>query len=243
MGRIFLTGDCHKNFGRLRRFCKEKNTTKDDILILLGDSGINYYLDERDNYDKSFLSKLPITMIIVHGNHEERAWNCEGYQKAMLSSDIKGDFYIQEEYPNLLFCHDLDLFYINGKSFAVISGAYSVDKWYRLENGWHWFNSEQISEEDMQSSIDVLEFHIKNKHEKTRYDYVLSHTCPTKYMPTDLFLSGIDQSKVDKRTEEFLEKVESLISYDKWFFGHFHDDRQAWDKGKMLFECFHELEI
>ena len=113
MGKIFLTGDCHKYFGRLKDFCRENNTTKDDVLILLGDSGINYFLDGRDEYDKKFLKKLPITIIVIHGNHEERAWNCKNYEKVELNNHIRGEFYIEKEYPNLLFCHDLELFYIN----------------------------------------------------------------------------------------------------------------------------------
>ena len=38
---IYLTGDTHGNFDRIRRFCEINNTTKDDVLIILGDAGIN----------------------------------------------------------------------------------------------------------------------------------------------------------------------------------------------------------
>ena len=33
-------------------------------------------------------------------------------------------------------------------------------------------------------------------------DVVFSHTCPLKYEPVEVFLPGIDQSTVDKSTEE-----------------------------------------
>ena len=45
---VFLTGDTHGNFDRIKRFCGLNNTTKDDVLIILGGAGINYYLNERD---------------------------------------------------------------------------------------------------------------------------------------------------------------------------------------------------
>ena len=241
--KTYITGDCHGNFSKFFTFCKKMNPQKRDIMICLGDVGLNYYLDIRDEYKKETLQKLPLTFIITQGNHEKYMKNLNSYKKIRLPNNefpnLQGIFYYEESYPNLLFLVNGYNYKINGKTFLNIGGAYSVDKFYRLELGAPWFSDEQMC----YSERAALMKKIKKSKNQYSVDYVLSHTCPTKYMPTDLFLSGIDQSKVDKRTEEFLEKVESLISYDEWFFGHFHDDRQAWDKGKMLFECFHELEI
>ena len=58
-------------------------------------------------------------------------------------------------------------------------------------------------------------------------DGILSHTCPRKYEPIDIFISGIDQSKVDKSTEDWLDELEDKIKYRKWYCGHFHVDRQV----------------
>ena len=41
---IYITGDTHREFYRLRDIEKNKN----NMLIILGDAGINYYLDEKD---------------------------------------------------------------------------------------------------------------------------------------------------------------------------------------------------
>lgn len=41
---IYITGDTHRDFDRISFFCEENRTTKDDIMIILGDAGINYYL-------------------------------------------------------------------------------------------------------------------------------------------------------------------------------------------------------
>ena len=65
-------------------------------------------------------------------------------------------------------------------------------------------------------------------------DIVLSHTCPLKTEPIHLFLPFIDQSTVDKSTEEWLQTIADELKFDKWYFGHFHDN---WinDKYEMLF--------
>ena len=51
---IYITGDTHRDFSRLYKL-KE---TKEDMLILLGDTGINYYLDEEDIRYKEYLKKF-----------------------------------------------------------------------------------------------------------------------------------------------------------------------------------------
>lgn len=45
---IILTGDTHRDFKRIFAFCEENGTTREDVLIILGDAGINYYLHEWD---------------------------------------------------------------------------------------------------------------------------------------------------------------------------------------------------
>ena len=45
---IYCTGDTHGSFDRIEDFCTEYDTTTEDIMIILGDAGINYGLDERD---------------------------------------------------------------------------------------------------------------------------------------------------------------------------------------------------
>ncbi len=45
---IYITGDTHGDFRNVARFCKKMQTSKDDVLIILGDAGINYYGSEQD---------------------------------------------------------------------------------------------------------------------------------------------------------------------------------------------------
>lgn len=231
MGRFFLTGDTHGNFTRIYNFCQRFNTTKDDIMCILGDAGINYYLGTKDYKLKDVLADLPITLFCIHGNHEERPFNIPTYKEKKWNG---GMVYYEEEFPNLLFAKDGEIYTINGKKCLVIGGAYSVDKDYRLSMGYAWFKDEQPSRE-------IVKYVEKQITKQKHFDIVLSHTCPIETEPKHMFLPFIDQSKVDKTTELILQRVADLITFDAWYFGHFHGH---WDNGKyhMLFEDYVEVE-
>jgi 3-oxoacid CoA-transferase subunit A len=108
----------------------------------------------------------------------------------------------------------------------ALGGAYSVDKWYRLERGWMWFANEQIAKEDMEM--------IEAETAGNFYDVVLSHTCPYSWQPTDLFIDAVDQSTVDNTTEKWLEKMADNIIWGKWCFGHFHQTRDIYEESVRM---------
>ncbi|HBV50840.1 MAG TPA: hypothetical protein DEF06_01000 [Clostridiales bacterium] len=68
--RFFITGDKHRDFSEVRQFCRDRNTRRKDVLIILGDSGFNYYEDARDDKLKAEISRLQITLLCLHGNKE-----------------------------------------------------------------------------------------------------------------------------------------------------------------------------
>ena len=47
--KFFITGDKRRHFDRVKGFCREMDTRQKDVLIILGDSGFNYYDDKRDD--------------------------------------------------------------------------------------------------------------------------------------------------------------------------------------------------
>lgn len=228
---IYITGDCHGDFKKIEWFVKKHKTTKEDILIILGDAGINYYLDSSDTRRKKKLEKLPITLLMVHGNHEARPNKIGSYLEKEWN---EGLVYFEEKFPSLLFAKDGEIYCLNGKSLIVIGGAYSVDKWFRLRIGQPWFEDEQPSDE-------IKSFVEKQLKERNwKIDYILSHTCPEYMMPTDLFLRGVDQRKVDRSTEIWLEMIAKKTKFEKWYFGHFHANRSYIDY-EMLYHEIKEL--
>lgn len=229
--RVYITGDTHGVFDRVVDFCEENGTTTDDILIILGDAGINFYLDKSERRQKEELSQLSITLFCVHGNHEERPYEIAGYEEIEWQGGI---VYQEAEYPNLLFAKDGEIYDFEGKQCIVIGGAYSIDKYYRLAYGLPWFETEQPSEEIksyVESQLDKVNW---------RIDCVLSHTVPKKYEPTWAFISGIDQSGVDKSTEEWLDTIEERLDFNQWFAGHYHVESQE-GPIRIMFEEFDEL--
>ena len=52
-------------------------------------------------------------------------------------------------------------------------------------------------------------------------------------MPYEVFMSQVDQSKVDKSTEKFLDEIEDNTDYKKWYCGHYHTDKTV-DKIRFM---------
>jgi len=229
---VYITGDTHGYFHEIETFCYENGTTKDDVMIILGDAGINYFMDYKDKQIKSMIQDdIPITLLCIHGNHEQRPYEIASYQTKVFNGGI---VWYEEDYPNILFADDGEVFKLNGKAYLVIGGAYSVDKQYRLMGRGNWWDNEQPSDE------------IKSYVEQTcnfanwKFDGILTHTCPLKYEPVEVFLPGIDQTKVDKSTEEWLGTLEEKLDYEKWYCGHYHTDKNI-DKIKFMYKNIEEL--
>lgn len=226
---IYITGDKHANFREVLYFCYANETTIDDTLIILGDAGINYYANELDGDLKNSLKEYPITFFCIHGNHEERPENIKTYK---IKKFHDGIVYYEKDYPNILFARDGEIYNFNDKKVLVIGGAYSVDKYFRLARGYNWYESEQPNEETKNKVKSVL----KNLNYKV--DIILSHTCPYKYLPREMFLEGIDQNTVDNSTEYFLDEIEKLADYKLWYCGHYHTDKKI---DNIIF-MFHKIE-
>jgi len=220
---VYITGDKHGDFKSLKSFCRNFDIKESDKIILLGDVGLNYFLDSSDFKRKKSLNSLGCQFLCVHGNHEIR---CENISSYLTIQNDMGEFYQEKLFPNLLFMKDGEIYDIEGKSYLCLGGAYSVDKWYRLQSGGKWFEDEQMKES-------VKEY-LRKYWFGDEFDYIISHTCPYKYIPREWFLSGLDQSTVDNSMEIFLDEVEENIGYDKWYCGHYHGNKTI-DKIRFLY--------
>ena len=133
---IYLTGDTHRDFSRIFKFCENHETSKDDLMIILGDAGINYHGGATDQAWKRRLSELPITFMCVRGNHEMRpTWEMGYRNKCINAREYAGNYMVQPEFPSLLFAEDGEYYWLYDWKALVIGGAYSVDKEFRAE--WH----------------------------------------------------------------------------------------------------------
>lgn len=115
------------------------------------------------------------------------------------------------------------------KKTFVCGGAYSVDKFWRIARGVNWFADEQPTDRTKELCERILE------QSAWKVDRVLTHTCPQRYVPTEMFLSGVDQSTVDTSTERWLDTLCERLTFEKWLCGHYHTNKSI-DKMLFLFE-------
>ena len=104
---IYMTGDTHRDFERLFWFCKSHQTTReDDVMIILGDVGLNYYGGWRDYHAKQQLASLPLTFFCIHGNHEERPQNIPGYEvkECMVPASCTSPAFLISCSPSTVMC-------------------------------------------------------------------------------------------------------------------------------------------
>lgn len=220
---VYITGDIHGKLEPIYDLYQRFKLTAKDTVIILGDVGVNYYGGQKDLYMKQEMAEMNCTFFCIHGNHENRPQNIASYREKEWCG---GRVLCEDEFPNILFPVDGDIFELADKRCMVIGGAYSVDKYYRQYNGWHWWEDEQPST--------AIKQYVERQISDNTVDIILSHTCPSKYIPTECFLPNIDQSLVDRSTEEWLDIIEEKTNYQAWYVGHWHTNKDI-DKLHFLF--------
>lgn len=240
-----LRGDCHGNFVWLDKLDKEKYPPNETAIIILGDVGLNFYLNKSDQKMKKVVNSKEYYLYCVRGNHEQRPQFVEG-MKEMHDDIVDGPIYYEPEYPYIRYFFDYGYYTIDGYKCAVIGGAYSVDKWYRLARGGFteetnipkktgWFPDEQLTRAEME--------HCEMKLIGRKFDFVFTHTCPLQYQPTDLFLGFVEQSKVDNRMEVWMDELFGKFDWTILCFGHYHRDRIERPYVEQYFNDIEELDV
>lgn len=240
--RFFITGDKHRDFDSVKQFCEDMRTTRNDVLIVLGDTGFNYYEDERDDELKDEISALNITLFCLHGNKENRPENVGTYG---IKNFCGGRVYYEPKYPKLLFAIDGETYNFEGKKYMVVGGAHSVDKNRCLQQNLpYWFD--EMPSEEIKEKVEI-----RLAEENNKIYGMLTHTCPIDCLPTEVFLSTRQnallrrnpdntevkksfKADVDRSTETWLGEIKAKLDYEVWFCGHYHVDKQ-FDKVFMLY--------
>ncbi len=245
-----IRGDCHGWFGWIDNQLKDY-PRKETAVIILGDAGFNYYLNKYDDRLKKEVNELGFCIYCVRGNHEARPQDTSCGYELIYDHNVRGEVYVQKEYPNIRFFKDWGEYWLDFFHVCVIGGAYSVDKWWRLaragvqsKTDWSynnpkktgWFPNEQLSEKEMaQATADLA-----NK----SFDFVFSHTCPKKFQPSDLFLKTVNQSEVDNSMELWMDDLsEKIVVNFAWCFGHYHADRLERPHVEQYYNDIEQLDV
>ena len=223
---IWLCGDTHGDLDIdkvIRFFSKQKDVTKDDYLIILGDAEI--CLDDGivDDVVYGIISKLPCTVLWVDGNHENfdliekypvKEWNGGKVQF------INGTIHLMRG----------QVYQLQGHSYFVFGGGDSIDKKTRTIHE-DWWPQEMPSKEEYNEGKKNL------KKAEWKVDYILSHSCP-RSIACNLV------KRINKDEEELLdyfEWVKDNVEYRKWYFGHFHRDETIKGKHYCLYRNFVQI--
>ena len=231
---IYITGDTHNtedmsnlSSKNMKLCCMEQGVDFHNIThaIVLGDFGLPWRsdcmideegihpVDHTDRYLLKWYNQKPFKILAVMGNHDnydviEKLPNVEMFgAKVLKVSD------------NVFYLKRGETYTIENKRFLVLGGAMSDDKAWRKPHE-SWWPQEEWSEEEKEACLAKLE-------KEKQFDYVLSHTGSSAgiALTDDFFKNEKNMREVLKdSTVMFNNKVDSIVDYKKWFFGHWHSD-------------------
>lgn len=215
---ILITGDMHSE-GDGQLFVTKN--FDNPILIVCGDFGYIWSGDYEENMELDSLNNYyNCTILFIDGNHE----NFNLINKYPVKYWNGG--WVHEIRPNILHLMRGEVFQIEGKTFAVMGGAESVDKVMRIE-GESWWKDEipNIGEwASLISNLDVIDWKV---------DYFLSHTAPTSIVK-EMFGKNSKEEAVTQMLEKVRKKV--VVKYN-WYFGHMH---KKWISKDKKFRCIYK---
>ena len=244
---IYITGDCHQEFERFntRNFPEQREMTKEDRVIICGDFGGVWNKSIESPTEKHLLDWLeekPFTVLFADGNHE----NFDRLYAYPVEEWHGGK--VHKIRPSVIHLMRGQIYDIEGKSFFVFGGARSHDisggilepddpdfkhqkkmldlTWalYRI-NHVSWWAQEMPSEEEMEEGRRNLAAH------GNQVDFIVTHCCSTSTQA----LLGAGTYEPDAATD-YLQEIKETVRYKKWFFGHYHDNRNLFDNEIMLYE-------
>ena len=100
--KFILTGDTHGMVEtRISNIVRNLATPECGLdrsevaVIILGDAGLNFYLNKTDEKKKKILANYGIQIYCVRGNHEERPENL-GFQ-LQYDENVGGEVYVDDE--------------------------------------------------------------------------------------------------------------------------------------------------
>lgn len=221
----FLKGDIHGNLFEIIDFINRFNLGKNDNIIILGDCGIAWRKDKKDLAQNIKLWNEcgnGVKLYFIDGNHENF--------NILNSLPIENN--MGKIADNIYHLRRGQVYEFENKKILVCGGADSIDKYRRIEN-FTWWKEEAISQETID---DIPAGH---------YDYVLTHCCPRSIFEKNrIYLSTLqflDENKINHSSEDMLEQLKNKITFDHWFFGHYHINRNLDEKFTCLFEDFMEV--
>lgn len=248
---VWVTGDIHGNPQRFSSdvFPEQKEMSKDDYVIILGDFGLVWdYRGEskEEKYWLDWLENKPFTTLFIDGNHEN-------YDRldAYLIEEWNGGI-TQRIRPSVIHLMRGQIYTIENRTFFTFGGASSHDisagildpyapdfkkkkkqldkdplALYRI-NHISWWERELPNDKEMEIGLENLQ------KKNNKVDYILTHS------PCDSLLRQMDGGSHIYKSDYFtnyLQRIKDTVNYKFWLFGHMHQNRNFyWENSLCIYE-------
>jgi len=235
---IHLIGDLHGGYdGSMKqlntsKFPEQKDMTKDDLVIQLGDFGLwwDFYGTKEELYWRKWLAEKPFQLCFLDGNHENFPKLKEDFSDIEFLGGKAKEFKIGEN--SIIWLQRGEVYTYHDKTLFIFGGAMSHDKEYRTI-GLSWWPEEVANKEEMDRGLDNL------KKFDNKVDYILTHTCPLDILE-DMY--GLLDERSTCPVSKYLQEVSKITSYTEWIMGHFHVNT-VHGKFRCLYKSVYELDL
>ncbi len=253
---VYITGDTHGNFRQFNggtlfnKFPEQDSLTEDDFVIILGDTGLVWdprgHVRPPELWWLNYFEKKPYTLLFVDGNHENFD-RLNGDEFEVVDFHGGKAHKIRDGIYHLM---RGEIFELEGKTFFVFGGGESHDivdgvlnqedypdretlirdvnlrtargQFLRV-NHVDWWKEELPTDEEMTHALENLAGH------NNKVDFVLTHSAPREIST----LAGTTETNI---LTEFLDEVMERITFEKWYFGHHHKNKNVTPKFTLLYD-------
>jgi len=244
---IYITGDCHSDFVRFNKenFPEQNEMSKEDYVIICGDFGGVWNAEKeskRETWWMDWLEEKSFTTLFVDGNHE----NFDRLYSYPVEEWKGGK--VHKIRPSVLHLMRGQVYLIDDKKIFTFGGASSHDisggilepddpdfksKKKELDQEWisyrinhvSWWKQELPSDTEMEEGLQNLNLH------ENKVDFIVSHCCSSS---TQALLGG--GMFIPDVLTQYLEQIRQTVTYKKWFFGHYHDNKNVNMEEILLYE-------
>ena len=238
---IYITGDTHAEFNK--RMKKSRfNAAEGDYLIICGDFGGVWGGSAEERHWLDWLNSKPYKVLFIDGNHE----NFDILSKLPIEEWNGGKVRFVRD--NVIHLMRGQVYTLEGKTFFTMGGASSHDisdgilepddpqfhfKARRLDRQMALYRINHISwwKEELPNGDEYTEADRNLDAHDRAVDFIITHCAPKSIH--DIIGGGLYGTDY---LVDYLETVYQSCSFDKWFFGHYHDDKIIGEKMVLLYE-------
>lgn len=208
---IYLLSDLHGDMYHAGLQEYLSHSEDDDILILLGDIGLNFENTQENRVFTDAFLKLHRNIAFIDGNHENF-----NYLYKFPVEEWNGGM-VHRLTDHIVHLMRGNVFTIKNKTFFVFGGCKSSQKW---KDQGLWYPQEEAVEEEYQLAYRNLSQH------HMQVDYILTH----KYEKEDV------QGESVLSLQALTNFIDKRVSFKYWYSGHWHENRMIDEKHILVYD-------